>query len=69
MLLEEIRDIDGILGTGQALDVSTLSLGVHTITVTAIDSDSMSGQDSITFEIGERPTGAAPGTCCGRRWG
>ena len=50
--------IDGVFST-QALDpsgevetfVSTLSVGFHDVTITATDSDGMSGSDSITLQI------------------
>jgi chitinase len=41
-------DIDGQLGVGEQLDF-TFSLGTHTVTLTATDSDGNTGTDSITL--------------------
>jgi hypothetical protein len=43
-------DLDGALGTGQALIVE-LSEGSHTITLTATDSDSSTNTDSLTVDV------------------
>lgn len=45
-------DRDGALGTGSELRVETLSMGWHTLTLTAIDSQGNSGSDAITFKVG-----------------
>lgn len=51
-------DLDGSLGTGASINV-VLSLGLHTITVTATDSGSLQGSDQITVEVIEAPTGGS----------
>ncbi len=43
--------LDGALGTGHSLEVSSLSPGVHRITVQATDSDSMTATHSIYLEV------------------
>lgn len=47
-------DKDGFLGYGNNLTKSTLSEGIHIITVTATDSTGLTGTDSITFTIGNQ---------------
>lgn len=42
---------DGLLGTGRRLDVTTLSPGVHEITVEATDNDSSVGSATIVVEV------------------
>ena len=51
--LEWNSDLDGTLGTGSVVDVpaSTLSQGVHTITLRATDSDGQTDETSITIEM------------------
>lgn len=44
-------DRDGVIGDGELLSVETLSLGVHRVTVTARDSDSMTSQKQITIIV------------------
>lgn len=44
--------IDGFLGYGNAIDVDTLSMGTHTITYSATDSDGNTGTGSITVLVG-----------------
>jgi hypothetical protein len=39
-------DLDGSLGSGHILVTTGLSLGLHQITVTAVDSDGLTGEDS-----------------------
>ncbi|NOZ72181.1 MAG: hypothetical protein GXP38_09750, partial [Chloroflexi bacterium] len=46
-------DKDGDLGSGASLAVTDLSPGYHTITLTATDSDEMSGTASITIFVAE----------------
>ena len=45
-------DKDGVLGTGASLPLNTLSPGVHTITLTAKDSNQVEGHASITLTVG-----------------
>jgi hypothetical protein len=47
--------LDGLLGTGRRLEVSTLSPGVHGIVLEAEDSDGQTGGDLIAIEVEERP--------------
>ncbi len=44
-------DRDGQLGTGGSVTTSSLSIGVHTITLTATDSEGATGSDQITVTI------------------
>ena len=44
-------DLDGALGSGASINVSTLSLGVHTITASVTDSGGLPGQDQINVTI------------------
>ncbi|MHC5209853.1 MAG: hypothetical protein ACYTG2_03950 [Planctomycetota bacterium] len=44
-------DVDGTLGTGRLLSVNTLSVGTHTISATATDSDTLSTADSHVIEV------------------
>jgi hypothetical protein len=44
-------DLDGFLGTGAGLSVSNLSVGVHTITAAATDTDDATGTDGIEVVI------------------
>lgn len=46
-------DIDNELGTGTSLITADLSLGAHVITLTAINSGSNTGEDSISITISE----------------
>ncbi len=43
--------IHGTIGTGGAFSLSTLPVGVHTIMLTATDSDGMTTTQSITVTI------------------
>src|SRR5207253_423697 len=47
---------DGVLGTGASLTTSTLSRGVHTITVSATDADHHTASVQLAVEIIGRPT-------------
>lgn len=50
-------DLDGELGTGESLTVSGLSIGIHTITLTVVDSDGGIDVHPITVPItNARPT-------------
>jgi hypothetical protein len=53
--LEWTSDVDGVLGTGNVLDVAPadLTAGNHVITLTAIDSESNEGTASINIVINE----------------
>ncbi|MEM1084528.1 MAG: LamG-like jellyroll fold domain-containing protein [Verrucomicrobiota bacterium] len=51
--IEWTSSIDGPLGTGASISVSTLTQGVHTITADVIDSDSAAGNANITLTIQE----------------
>ncbi|MCP4661392.1 MAG: hypothetical protein GY856_38810 [bacterium] len=44
-------DLDGPLGTGSSLEVSTLSIGTHRITAAVTDSDAFQGSDQILILI------------------
>ena len=44
-------DLDGALGTGQTLDVTTLSLGTHVITLLGVDSVNAADSEQITITI------------------
>ncbi|MCL7965606.1 MAG: Ig-like domain-containing protein [marine benthic group bacterium] len=48
-------DKDGILATGTTVAVANLSVGDHTITLTATDSDFATGDDVISIGIDARP--------------
>ena len=52
-------DVDGVLGTGGSLTISTLSPGPHTITLTATDGGGLSGTDAIGIRINSPPTADA----------
>ncbi len=45
--------IDGALGTGSSLEVASPSVGVHTITLTATDSDGNTGNTSVSLLVEE----------------
>ncbi len=49
--VEWSSNIDGFLGSGRLLMVQTLSIGVHTITVTATDGDGMSSAESALITV------------------
>ncbi|MFG0260186.1 MAG: Ig-like domain-containing protein, partial [Phycisphaerales bacterium JB041] len=50
---------DGVIGSGAGFSTSTLSVGTHTVTADATDSDGASGDDSVTVII-DPPQGTAP---------
>jgi hypothetical protein len=50
--LSWVDGISGALGTGKVLNVSSLAQGWHTITLTARDSDNMTGTATVTVFIG-----------------
>ncbi len=54
-LIQWISSLDGVLGTGSTLDVSSLRAGEHTITAQVVDSDSNIGTASITLLINAPP--------------
>jgi subtilisin-like proprotein convertase family protein len=60
--IEWTSSIDGNIGSGASVPESVLSVGTHTITATAIDSDGMSGSDSITVTINPLPSTNDPPT-------
>ena len=45
-------DRQGVLGTGRHLALTTLQPGAHTLTLTATDSDAMTGTASVTIYVG-----------------
>lgn len=44
-------DLDGVLGTGDELPITTLSEGTHVVMFTATDSDGNSASDSISVQV------------------
>jgi len=46
-------DVDGELGIGSTLNVSTLSLGTHTITARSTDSDNLTGTSTINLTVNQ----------------
>ncbi len=46
--------LDGFLGNGVETLLTRLSVGMHTLTVSATDSDGMMGSDSVTIEVRSR---------------
>ena len=51
---------DGVLGTGASLATSGLSVGAHTITLTAMDSNGGSHSDSIQVTVNAPPENQSP---------
>ncbi len=51
-------DVDGVIGNSSSFITSTLSTGLHTVTLTVIDSDGLVGTDEIelTIKVLEAPT-------------
>jgi hypothetical protein len=65
-------NIDGPLGTGARLNITTLKPGQHQITMTATDSDGNSAVQTVTIRVADQapsisltltPAAAAPATC------
>jgi PKD repeat protein len=56
--LEWTSDLDGVLGTGNVLDIApaTLAAGTHLITLTAVDAEGFEGTADITIVINQLPT-------------
>src|SRR5262249_12090211 len=54
-------DRDGDLGTGHSITRANLSAGMHTITLSAINSSNVVGQTSITLTITSTPPTPVPG--------
>jgi hypothetical protein len=48
-------DLDGPLGAGAELVVSSLTVGLHHITLSAVDSQGHSAQHTIAFTVLEPP--------------
>ena len=53
-----VSSIDGALGAAAALDLTTLSVGVHTITATAVDAAGKTATAATSVEV-RRPAGVA----------
>lgn len=53
--------IDGFLGNGQNINISSLGVGSHLITLTAIDSDSNNGSDFVNIVVSSRGGGGGGG--------
>ena len=49
--LQWTSSLDGVIGSGASFSTNTLSEGTHTITATAIDSDALTGSDSIVLAV------------------
>ncbi|HSF18384.1 MAG TPA: hypothetical protein VLK65_22835 [Vicinamibacteria bacterium] len=45
-------DVEGNIGTGASFSTSTLSLGFHSITASAMDSGGLIGSDAVTIKVG-----------------
>jgi hypothetical protein len=55
--LEWTSSIDGPIGTGESFSTTALSVGMHTITLTATDSDGAMGTDEIDITVQSPSTG------------
>jgi hypothetical protein len=53
-------DLDGALGTGGSLPVSTLSVGTHLLTAAVVDSNGLAGEASVTIIVNNAPSNVAP---------
>lgn len=51
--------LDGFLGIGASLDVSSLSIGTHTISLTGINSSNLSSTDSVVIDVFAVPSAPA----------
>ena len=49
--IEWSSDLDGVLGTGASLDVSTLSVGTHTVTASSTDMRGLPGTATVTVTV------------------
>lgn len=58
--LEWSSDLDGTLGTGALLQTADLTLGTHTITLKATDSDNNLVQATTTVVVTEEPVSGSP---------
>jgi hypothetical protein len=52
--------LDGSLGTGASLAMASLSVGLHTITLVAVDSGGLTGNDSIAVTVDPAPVNLVP---------
>ena len=55
-------DLDGPLGTGSSINISSLSLGQHTITYSVTDTDGNTASDMITLTVMSPPDTESPTT-------
>lgn len=58
--------LDGVLGTGRTLTTSSLSVGSHDITLTAVDSQGARDSATVTITVVAPPPGVQPGSVEGR---
>lgn len=57
-------DLDGVIGTGRLTSTASLSVGVHTLTVTGTDSDGQMTSDTATFTVVDRELPDVDGDIC-----